>query len=435
MDITPRNYRNMQWAMLPSNRIDTVVFSPISNMISDEPSVIATETFDIAENLSSPDQYYHRIVNIYDHVLYGVREYAKGYTGVVISSGTRNVYVEQATRGRVSAKLSFNGNSYSVGRGGSTYDDYPLSGEMLNNTNLAQWVKDNSTEQLNSPTWSYDMDSLTYKLNPFIRNFIPFELTVLPSENDIRTKWWNSAPGRMGTRFDAWSESTDANAADPVYQYSTDSYMSTDDPIGISGTIYIRDVTLNFSVNVRKIDDHNFQISWSFPTRLTYLAASRQYGLFGGEYDVDNYALLDVISSIQIQLWSYPFSTEVVEKSYGLDSRGFLTEQVKGKYPFKIDAGEALTTDTYALQTNWMQGLSWSLLDEFKNGKYVVKLDVTAKWAIENNIGIKGTAHKIVQQDGTYISRDGEVCKFYVYNITKRFKGSQFIYTLDLMEV
>ena len=437
MNITPRHYRNMTWSLLPKNRIDTVVLSPISNVVLNEPSVIATENFAITSDLGEADKYYHAIRNTYSQLFYGEREYAKGYVGAVISYGSRRVYVEQPTQGQVSAKINISGESYRVARGGSTYENYPDSSQMVPNTSLAQWVKDNHTEQVGAPTWTYDFENYTCKMNPFVRNFIKFEWGVLPTENDIITKWWNSAEGRAGTKWDAWTESTNVPASQPTYQYSVDSSASQEDPTGItSGTIYMRDATLAFSVNVRKLDDHNFQIDWACPTRLTYLAASRQRGTLGTYYDVDNYAILDVLSNVQIQLWSYPFSTEVVEKSYSLDSDGSsLTEQISGRYPFKINAEEALTTGTLLGETPWTTSLAKALLQKYKDGKYVVSIDVTAKWALENNIKVKDEQHVIVQQDGQPIKRNGTTCQFIVCNITRRFKGSEFIFTLDLMEV
>jgi hypothetical protein len=129
-----------------------------------------------------------------------------------------------------------------------------------------------------------------------------------------------------------------------------------------------------------------------------------------------------------------PFSTDVVETSYSL-AGSVLTDQVSNLNPFKIDAGELLTLGSMYDNDLWTEAMALRLLTNYKKGKYYVTLDVPATWAVQNNLRIRGETHKIINQDGSTIQRDGVDCNFYICNITKKFNAGEFTYTLGLVEV
>lgn len=82
----------------------------------------------------------------------------------------------------------------------------------------------------------------------------------------------------------------------------------------------------------------------------------------------------------------------------------------------------------------WSSALASKLLTKYKNGKYVVTVEVNAQWAIKENIHV-GTRANVYLQNGQPITRNNAECLFEVKNIEKRFEGSKFIYELKLLEV
>ena len=74
------------------------------------------------------------------------------------------------------------------------------------------------------------------------------------------------------------------------------------------------------------------------------------------------------------------------------------------------------------------------ILTKYQDGKYVVSVDVYARWSIQNNIHINSEMY-VILQDGTYIKRKNDICKFKVVNIEKCFSSDEFIYRLKLLEV
>ena len=130
-------------------------------------------------------------------------------------------------------------------------------------------------------------------------------------------------------------------------------------------------------------------------------------------------------------------NTETVNVSYSLgDTAGTLTTDVLNEHPINFTKNELITSQTYVGSSDvlWTQYMAKHLLTKFENGKYIVECEVPATWALRNDIHINSQLN-IQLQDGTYITRGTDTCVFEVKTIEKRFRNTDFIFSLRLMEV
>lgn len=447
--LSPRNYKkNMKLSLIPENKIDTVVASPISNTVS-EANVFHTESITrvtvFGQEVSLPlsdavlNTHYHAVQNIVNG-----NEFCKGTVQCVLATGETTITVTTPNTGQVYANIRLNGTSRVVARGGSTYDAYPsFSGSMIGlGTELTQWVNNNKTSTNNSLAWLYADDS--FSMNPWVRRVVvpssevPPPIETLPTANDILTTWWQDSLSYAGAFSQNWYDYSNISKTGKFEFYMYPTNPSGDTNVVILQTrIKMFDLSLGIVTTTQRIDDYTFKVTWQVPVRLTYAAASRMRNVFGSWQELDNYALTDLISSIDIDLVGTPFNTDEVSVSYSLDAQGSLTSEVKGQHPFRFESNELITLQSIrqlaTSQIEWMRDVSLGLLQFFSNGKYTAEAQVYASWAIANGIQV-GTQVYIIQQDGTYVMRGTSQCVFVVKNIEKTFTASEFLYTLSLME-
>ena len=446
MKILPRMYRNLKWSLVPENIIDTVVTKPIANLTAVEPQVIATRNItngyvnNVPVTFPITNETYDNVLNFtwnnYYAALYGSNTYASGVARACMASGSADIYVETPITGRVFAEIGLKGDSYVIARGSSTFANYPISDMSNVKYDLHGWIKGARTSAYNSLQWDY-ADNI-FNVTPFVRNFTPFDINQRPTEADLYTKWWTdkSTWVMANSLKDNWYYGSHPASGDNEARamFSPDSYVGDG---GLHGVIYLKKLTQSFGAQATLIDEHNVHIEWTAPVRFSYAAASRGKTVIAGtDNQIDNYAITDIVNSLEITIKGTPYSTDVIDKSYGL-SNGALTEVVSNEYPFKVDAGELFTLDSYyGTESNkWSNVLAKSILTNYEKGKYVVTLDIPAAAAIANALEVRSALHQIVLQDGATISHKGAPVDFYLVNITKRYTQQGFVYSLGFLEV
>lgn len=558
LELTANEYKqNMQFSLLPSNKIDTVNQEPIINKVDTDPSDIHTETFTTvnvgSSSLTLPinnnvtPTHSRKIRNYrWVNLIAGNKELAKGRLECVMASGSKQITLTNALQGTPTARVQLVGTSEIITRGGSAYDNYPTYDQLNdNNFSLAEWIASNKVEHKDYLSWDYDTDN--FKFNPFIRNYVPITEYQSVTYNDILTTWYDNNSGGPGAND--WTETVSFGRNQPKVRMA---------PVGgdISQQIQLRNLSLNIYVSITKIDDFNVNVVWKAPVRIAYAAASRRYNVVGTQTQIDNYAILDNITQVNIIISGQAFSEDTQEMSISLKEDwstynviDSLTNEPSNVYPYDISKSTAFTTDTtglmyirdvattltagvinttdgsispsnvykvtdfitydgsnysisgegfyniydtdppddnafvvacYDKDKNFIKTVKasgdnkfayifsiegdvryirintianaeffkvvdlarfyqytsapWNLLTKYIKGKYIVKCDISAKFILRNNIRV-GTQTIIKQQDNTYINRNGIKSIFEVKNIEKRFEGSQFVYTLTLLEV
>lgn len=445
--LTPRAYgANMKWAISPQNVIDTVTMSPILNVVATDPSEFHVEPF-TAANVGST-RYDLPVANTlaptHRRVLYngkktwfglGYEEYAKSRTDIVMATGERQFTLEVPVDGLPNVNIRLKGTSSIYARGGGTYDNFPSVAQMQdNNFSIAQWIKDRETSKQESLTWLYDTSS--FSTNPWVRNIIPPEDREKATANDIYTNWFDLNDNASASALtDSWtneatytlSSSNMVQACpyplvDPKWEYSWGQYLK------------LYDDRVSISVSINRLNKYTYSVKWEAPVRFAYMAASRFFGPFGGEYAIDNWAFVDNMTSVDVVLIGRPYNTDDVSLSYSLDEAGNITENTKNKWVNKIDKSEAITMNSTLGGADWKTTMASLLLNKYAKGKYLVTCEVPAMWALQNGVHIN-TEMQIVMQNGDYIKRNTNICTFAVKTIEKRFNNNAFSYSLGLMEV
>ena len=387
--LTPKTYKKgMKHSLLSSNKIDTVIARPISNLAADS-TVFHSEqinavnirgvrhTLPISQNVVAT--HFHSSRNFHwGNIIVGNDEFAKARIECVLVSGKTMCKTDQVIQGTPTVNIRLEGSSDVVSRGGSTYDNYPSSDTLsLGNSTIADWIKSNKTETKTGLT--HDYSGASFSMNPWIRNIIPYDSGVDPTPNDIVTDWVSTHGERLHVWWQGWTENSDFNASSfPEFRMMSPSALSLAYEHHYGTTLVMHNMYLPIKKSITKIDDYNYEVSWTVPVRVAYAAASRSFGIFSAEYDIDNFAYLDEVSSIIIELSGTPFSTAVQDISYSLDSSGNLSTVTHDSYPFEIDAEEALTADTYK---GWYKedGFAGVLVER---GGY---LDQTGTWVAQEH--------------------------------------------------
>lgn len=191
----------------------------------------------------------------------------------------------------------------------------------------------------------------------------------------------------------------------------------------------------SFYCTVTKVSDYDYQVDYELPIRYIYAAAAKAVGsiIHTNEYGRDSYAFKDVVSKITIKLTAGTFTDDSSDLSYSLDNSQ-LTEDVANEHPLTFSKNELITQQALWGTEKWTEKMSKTILEEFKNGKHVVKCTVPVTWAIANAVKIN-TQMYVQLQDSSYITREGAICVFEVKTIEKRFDKDEFVFELGLMEV
>lgn len=368
LTLTPRIYsRDLKWSLLPSNKIDTVVTNPLINSIPAEDQSFYSADFTectVGGNtktlpLSNSEAVTHwrymgntRWTGIGSG--FSAQNLAKARMECVWASGKRTITVDQAVTGIPTVELRLVGTSSVVERGGSAFGNYPsLDSLSTESFSLADWIESNKTTT--NSTLSGIYENLTVSMNPWIRKVVPAvivgdnysDLRIPTTANDILTNWYDTNTNRGSATADKWVEGNSfGNDVEPFSMF----------PVGATGgdllelyatCIRMRNLTLNMRCDITKISDYVFEVSWEAPVRLAYAAAARSIGPLGGNYDVDNYAFVDNITNVMIDLKGRPYDTSTVDVKYGLDSYGYLTTATDDLHPLRIEKSEALTLGSF----------------------------------------------------------------------------------------
>lgn len=453
INLTAKQYKSgLKWALVPANKVDTVQLQPISNAQADVDESIHTESFSDAYifdqdtpttlpiSEDQPPTYWRHIHNE-RHVSFADREFAKARVECVMAAGTRVITIDKALLEIPTVKLQFTGKSYELGRGGSTYDTYPTYEELKDKSfNLTSWVKSHASSNNQFLIWDYE--GSTFSMNPFVRNWVADDIPedwkdggqIPTTPNDILTTWYNfTLHEEQATKF-AWSEETFFGAPKakrmmlPVCSYTGD-----DISLVVSFALYMYDQRVNMYVGIRKLSDYTYQVNWSAPVRFTYAAATRSH-ILAEYHEMDNWAFVDEVTDISVVVQGQPLSDETINVNFSLTQDGDLTDKISNRHPLMVDKSEGFTLGTTYDSTPWTEKLAQELLKKYEDGKYIVECDVSATWALNNDIKI-GTEMYITMLDGKQIQRNNSACLFSVKNIEKQFNNNEFIYRLKLMEV
>lgn len=449
MNLTSNNYKStIEWNNRLKNKIDTVNLHPIVNKATDE-DILKTVTVDsviidgdstttkLPLNIERAIGFQHSACNQYV-IGFINHQFTKGCVEIVAAHGHVDVELDKDIVGTPTVEILLNGKSYDVLRKSKNYNDYP-SFEDLNTPgklNLARWVVENTNNNESSVLkWKYD-NGKCY-INPWVVN------PLNPIRANVLTDWWKRDMS-VGSHYFATSNSWTDNVGGrqsvntPIYRAGTvyisppdSAYTEFDDNRLVMDYYYmsiyadvIRDTT-----NTRK-----FKVNFYVPIRFAYVCASRERNTITWS-ELDSYAFVDIINSITINFKGKQYSEEVYDLSYSYRD-GALSNNPINNSILDLNAGECFTLGTRALRevSPWYETLSRRILTKYQDGKYVVSVDVYARWSIQNNIHINSEMY-VILQDGTYIKRKNNICKFKVVNIEKCFSSDEFIYRLKLLEV
>lgn len=457
--LKPRIYRQgLRWSLLPRNKVDTVTMQPVSNKVSDA-DVIATSDItsvtidDTTYALPIPTTVKYNHINLTMNVTKEV-ECGKGSTRCVMASGSTTFHLEEPLPSTPTVKLVFAGTTYFVNRASKTYADYPgpsttdIATWIYNNRNGSEEWQEKSTDMTNRGTYDdptlIDYTKGIIPLFPFTRKLIQAQdilvQTDRPEEQDLLTFWTDRSLGSWGARRDNWTGASAGNGM--VYMWPSKIVAELSGLSVEHQQICLKNKTVAITTQVNKIDDYTYTVDWTIPVRYDYAAAS-QYAksAFLGigspkVYDLDNYAFLDRISKVTIQLSAPTMSSETFDLSYSLSDSGNLTDNVINEHPLSFDSNELITLDAYwgDASSLWHKKMPEYLLDLYKDGKYVIECSVPASWAIQNNVHVNTRMNVYLQGDKP-VTRDGDICVFEVKIIAKIFSNNEFSYAIKLLEV
>lgn len=473
--LTPRIYKqSMQWKIDPSNKIDTVTANPILNTVASDPSKFYTsealpvKLLDTQTVLSLPiadslqPTHFRTVCNSYKSGSINPKNYdwAKARTEVVMAYGEKEITLQTPVDGIPSATLLLEGETSVVDRGSIGFNDYPSISNLKNKQfSLASWIEQNRSRKLdNSLSWDYSDGS--FSTNPWVRRIYTYAgdiynvpANIQPPEgltaNDVVTMWYKqrTSGGIIGTtswsgaHAWAWSEESSyrLSSSEPVFawQNPNPSYWF-DNKFMSNNFLKITDDRFSFGVTIDKIDNYKYRLKYTAPVRFAYAAAAKikqMDGVFDKpEDEVDSWGFVDRITSVKAVFIGKPYNTDDVTISYSFDNNKGITENTKNVNVSKIDKSEFITMSSTIAGKPWNEEIAKKLLSKYEKGKYLVTCDVPAKWAIEQGIH-PNVQLQVIQQDGTPIARQGNVCTFEVKTIAKSFKDSSFVFTLGLMEV
>lgn len=449
MNLTSNNYKStIEWNNRLKNKIDTVNLHPMVNKVTDE-DILKTVTVDsviidgdstttkLPLNIERAIGFQHSACNQYV-IGFINHQLTKGCVEIVAAHGHVDIELDKDIVGISTVEILLNGKSYDVLRKSKNYNDYP-SFEDLNTPgklNLAKWVVENTNNNESSVLkWKYD-DGKCY-INPWVIN------PLNPIRANVLTDWWKRDMS-VGTHYFARSDSWTDNVGErqsgdtPIYRAGTvniappdSAYTEFDDSRLVMDYYYMRiyaNITRD-AANTRK-----FKVDFYVPVRFAYVCASRERNTITWS-ELDSYAFVDIIDSVTINLKGRQYSEEVYDLSYSYRDGALSNDPINNSI-LDLNAGECFTLDTRALRETspWYETLPRRILTKYQDGKYVVSVDVYARWSIQNNIHINSEMY-VILQDGTYIKRKNDICKFKVVNIEKCFSSDEFIYRLKLLEV
>ena len=363
IELTPKIYKQrVSNSLLSENKINTVNIKALAKPNSlDDNEVVCTEEVTTVQlgdimhtlpiSMDTPPTHFRSTRNYrWGGLFIGNKEYAKARMECILVSGKTKCKVATPLVSFPEVKVTLNGKSKIVERSGSSYNLYPSMESLQSSESIANWINDNKTEQREGLV--HDYSGSTFSMNPWVRNIVPvtnigLDGSGLPTSNDIITLWSTANAGRSLAAANAWTEygNFDFNNYNEFTMY-TEKTVNFDIEAAFASLLRIRNINLPITSEVVKIDDYTYEVLWTVPVRVAYVAASREFGvLLGTAYEVDNYAFLDEVSSILIQLHALPVSGEKKTFSYNLDSNNTLMSANHSNFAFELNSENLLVED------------------------------------------------------------------------------------------
>lgn len=357
--LTPRVYKqNIKWAAAHAQKINTVQGQLLDNTLI--PSVDNLYTQNVTtvaigdrlltlpiDNSIAPTHY--RWMHNGRWVPFEDVDHAKARIECIMISGTATIHTDKAILNVPRVQLTLAGTSDVISRGGSAFDTYPSKDQLSDQSfSLAQWIHEHKTSTNESLTWSYENDS--FSMNPWVRKLIPYDLVGMtaPGAGDILTTWNDpSQTARTWATASRWTDHTNYEISGAeIYMWPTNP-QGSDIPSLVQCAIKMQDHRMGFGVSVTKVDDYNFKVNYHVPVRLAYAAASRTRGMLGAYYELDNWAFVDNITSINLSFSGAEYSDETIKYAYSMNAQGVLTEELKNEHILNIAESELLTKYVY----------------------------------------------------------------------------------------
>ena len=446
IELTAREYgQNMQLQLKSNNVITSAIVPEMQNTLGEQ-EVIATQTITnvivngTTQNLpidpSTKATHYRCMFNTRSQFLvFSDYNFAKSRVECLMVSGTTKFHTSSPVDNLPTVQLRLSGKSYILDRGGNTFENYPSVDQLRNvDFDLASWVFSNA----NSTLQSLHEDYVTkINMNPWVNNIV--NSTTTPSTlNDIRTSWYAPISGAPWfALYQDWQNESNINTDTEAFMLPAATDVSGD---AWSASLKIGNSTMYVKTSVVRDSDTDFTVSWEVPVKYVYAAASRRRGLLGGTHDVDNFAFLDMVSQIDIDLVAATRVTDFIDKIISIKDSNVFGNQVTDK-AMTLEKSEAITS--FGRYT-WPDGITSSLAGsigqmltyKYQKGKYICRCEVPVSWAIKNSLTIDSQV-RIRLQDGAYVTHgtSTEPAIFKVQNILQKYSASKFIYEIQLMEV
>lgn len=353
--LTPSIYKNnLKWSLSDQRKIDTITFNVINNTLMEDAGAFHTEN---VNKVSIDGQSYSlpvadsliptniRCMTNARWVPFETHEYAKARIEYVMAEGSILVTFDKAVSNVPNVKIGLTGLSYRIDRGGSTYENYPTSTQLKDpNFSLVDWIIKNKTTTQGVLNGVYNDNTIS--MNPWVRKVIPATIDDVNSttENDVMTHWNTDSNRTWAINSDWTDESTLPLTGNKVTMWPTGNTLVSSD--GFRRAIEIENKIIEYGATVTRINDFSFSITWQAPVRVAYAAASRERSLVGTDYDIDNFAFVDKISSISLEISGATYDDTKIEHSYSLDRFDAPTTTLVNKSILDLPDSELLTQYT-----------------------------------------------------------------------------------------
>lgn len=438
--LTPREYYDMTWNLVVSNKLDTVSGNAIINRVDVEPTEFYTTTttkgtlrngtevnfpLDETDN-TSPDEWIYEGL---DHKMFwggSVWNASRARQEFVWATGKVHIAPDVPIEGQPTLTMELRGNTYKMKYMNSDSnidtDKIPGKDAMKGSASVCSWIKDNmpesSMERLEGQWFNYDSGKVNIIRTGCVKENAPYDPNA-NSEQWMRN-WCFMYMGDV--------EGTIEHASNFDWKPWAN--------VGLWGNKYY--VSYDYAyprATLKQVGVREYEIDWSAPIKVVGLGASRKDNFWGQPGDqVGSAAYVNYLTSIQFSLSARPFNTEKSPFAWSMKPNGELTADLSNIYPLTLGEAEVITLNTTMNDKLWTEEMPRTLMTKYKDGKYYVQTKVNAKWLIDNDVHIN-TLMEIVNITGQKINRKGVPCTFAVKNIAKEYTDSAFTYTLSCLEV
>ena len=439
--LTPRIYgQSAKLKLQNSNNTFTSVKIPVMDNTTSDPTVIHTESFTTVNvdgadvtlpiDRSTQPTYYRFSYNTRNvPVLLPDFTFAKARTECVMAEGTRTFTIDKEIEGMPTVQFRLRGKSYMIERSISTFDDYPTLTQLQSrNFNLASWIHGNRTSSSDS---LYDDYTSKINLTPWINK--PVAIPSVAQYEDVRTSWvnMNDESEYRPLRAD-WRDQGNIAPSSYVGIYPPGMVADLD---AHYRSLYVGNVVVYPYVHVTQNNDTTFTIDWKIPVRYAYAAASRGRNFLGTTNEVDNFAYLDEITQIDIDLVASQRNTDFSNYTFVVNEKGTF-DVGTSENCLVLGESESTTKNSTYKELPLAEIIPFLIVSPNRTSKYVLECDVPVSWVIQNDLRI-GSNFPFRLQNGELLQRylsDFPVY-FSIQNMVLKYDSNKFIYTLHLMEV